>query len=77
MTRSVLVYVDDKACAFPAFHRVLRSGGRISLYEPINHRYIELNRDTLFGYDATPIQDVKLERRKFVGRSGTGPIAVG
>lgn len=58
MTRSVLIYVEDKASAFAAFHRVLRPGGRISLYEPINQRYIELNRDTLFGYDATPIQDL-------------------
>lgn len=55
MTRSVLIYVEDKASAFAAFHRVLRPGGRISLYEPINRRYTELNRDTLFGYDATPI----------------------
>ena len=56
MTRSVLIYVEDKASAFAAFHRVLRPSGRISLFEPINQRYTELNRDTLFGYDATPIQ---------------------
>lgn len=55
MTRSVLIYVENKARAFTAFHRVLRPGGRISLYEPINRRYIELNRDTLFGYDAASI----------------------
>jgi arsenite methyltransferase len=35
-TRSVLIYVDDKPRAFAEFHRVLREGGRISLYEPIN-----------------------------------------
>ncbi len=58
MTRSVLIYVEDKASAFTAFLRVLRPGGRISLYEPINRRYTERNRDTLFGYDATPIQDL-------------------
>jgi arsenite methyltransferase len=35
-TRSVLIYVTDKARAFAAFHRVLRPGGRVSLFEPIN-----------------------------------------
>src|SRR5438876_4375788 len=35
-TRSVLIYVKDKARAFAEFHRVLRPRGRISLYEPIN-----------------------------------------
>ncbi len=58
MTRSVLIYVEDKAAAFSAFHRVLRPGGRVSLFEPINRRSTDLNRDTLFGYDATPIRDL-------------------
>jgi arsenite methyltransferase len=35
-TRSVLIYVEDKARAFEEFFRVLRPGGRVSLYEPIN-----------------------------------------
>ena len=35
-TRSVLIYVRDKAAAFAEFARVLRPGGRISLWEPIN-----------------------------------------
>jgi SAM-dependent methyltransferase len=35
-TRSVLIYVKEKASAFGAFHRVLRIGGRFSLFEPIN-----------------------------------------
>jgi arsenite methyltransferase len=35
-TRSVLIYVKDKARTFLEFHRVLRRGGRISLFEPIN-----------------------------------------
>jgi SAM-dependent methyltransferase len=35
-TRSVLIYVHDKAAAFAEFFRVLRPGGRISLFEPIN-----------------------------------------
>lgn len=35
-TRSVLIYVADKEQAFAEFFRVLRPGGRISLFEPIN-----------------------------------------
>jgi ubiquinone/menaquinone biosynthesis C-methylase UbiE len=35
-TRSVLIYVTDKARALAEFHRVLRPGGRASLFEPIN-----------------------------------------
>jgi arsenite methyltransferase len=35
-TRSVLIYVKKKEQALEEFFRVLRSGGRISLYEPIN-----------------------------------------
>lgn len=58
VTRSVLIYVEDKAAAFASFRRVLKPGGRISLFEPINRRGTELNRDTLFGYEAAPIQDL-------------------
>jgi ubiquinone/menaquinone biosynthesis C-methylase UbiE len=35
-TRSVLIYVEDKARAFEEVFRVLRPGGRFSIYEPIN-----------------------------------------
>lgn len=35
-TRSVLIYVAAKERAFAAFHRVLRPGGRLSIFEPIN-----------------------------------------
>ncbi|MDP9236150.1 MAG: methyltransferase domain-containing protein [Chloroflexota bacterium] len=40
-TRSVLIYVKDKSAAFREFHRVLKPGGRLSLWEPIN-RFTEL-----------------------------------
>lgn len=36
VTRSVLMYVDDTAEAARELHRVLRPGGRISLFEPVN-----------------------------------------
>jgi arsenite methyltransferase len=35
-TRSVLIYVRDKRRCFEEFFRVLRPGGRVSLFEPIN-----------------------------------------
>ncbi len=58
MTRSVLIYVDDKRSAFAAFHRVLKPGGRISLFEPINRRMVHLNRGTFLGFDASPVEDL-------------------
>ncbi len=42
-TRSVLIYVKDKEAAFRAFKRVLKPGGRISLFEPINRLTEELS----------------------------------
>jgi ubiquinone/menaquinone biosynthesis C-methylase UbiE len=35
-TRSVLIYVKDKAAAFSEFQRVLRPAGRAAIFEPIN-----------------------------------------
>jgi arsenite methyltransferase len=49
-TRSVLIYVKDKAQAFAEFHRVLRPGGRMSLFEPIN-RFGMKERACTWGYD--------------------------
>jgi ubiquinone/menaquinone biosynthesis C-methylase UbiE len=57
-TRSVLVYVRDKRSAFREFHRVLRAGGRISLYEPIN-RFAHPEPDGFFGgYDLRPLAQI-------------------
>ena len=50
-TRSVLIYVEDKARAFAEFFRVLRPGGRISLFEPINTFGMELRRREFFALD--------------------------
>ena len=61
-TRSVLIYVDDKAAAFREFHRVLRAGGRVSLFEPINR----LNR-FVDAYDSGPVKELD-ERIKRVFR---------
>jgi len=54
-TRSVLIYVKDKSAAFRAFHRVLRRGGRFSLFEPINE--FPRGKDHWFpGWDIEPVR---------------------
>jgi ubiquinone/menaquinone biosynthesis C-methylase UbiE len=53
-TRSVLIYVKDKETALREFFRVLRPGGRISVFEPIN--VLMHDPDRLFGYDITPVK---------------------
>jgi arsenite methyltransferase len=49
-TRSVLIYVLDKGRALTAFHRVLRPGGRISLFEPINRLMFPDPEGRFWGY---------------------------
>jgi arsenite methyltransferase len=56
-TRSVLIYVADKRRAFEEFFRVLKPGGRLSNFEPIN-RFKQPEPPHLFeGYDVTPVQE--------------------
>ena len=43
-TRSVLIYVAEKARAFREFIRVLRPGGRLAFFEPINRFGMEERR---------------------------------
>ena len=57
-TRSVLIYVSAKQQAFNEFYRVLRPGGRLSIFEPIN-RYGSPGPPDRFGaYDAKPIMEI-------------------
>jgi arsenite methyltransferase len=75
-TRSVLIYVADKAAAFGEFRRVLRPGGRISSYEPIN-RLMHGNRKLFMGYDIQPVADIaaKAEARfEAMQPSATDPM---
>ena len=39
MTRSVLMYIVDKGRTAAEFFRVLRPGGRVSIFEPVNRYY--------------------------------------
>ncbi|BEL06468.1 hypothetical protein Q0Z83_046590 [Actinoplanes sichuanensis] len=57
-TRSVLMYSDRKAAAFAEFFRVLRPGGRVSLFEPINRFAARKGPGDLFGLGRTPVDDL-------------------
>ena len=57
-TRSVLIYSTGKAAAFAEFHRVLRPGGRLSIFEPINRFAGRRRPDDLFELGGTPVDDL-------------------
>ncbi len=56
--RAVLIYEPGKAAAFAEFYRVLRPGGRLSLFEPINSFAFPEPADRFFGYDVLPVADI-------------------
>jgi arsenite methyltransferase len=57
-TRSVLIYVAAKQRAFDEFHRTLKPGGRLSIFEPIN-RFGHPGQPGRFGaYDVKPILEI-------------------
>jgi arsenite methyltransferase len=54
-TRSVVIYVEEKQRAFDTFHRVLRPGGRLSMFEPINSFTFPEPEHEYMGFDVAPI----------------------
>jgi arsenite methyltransferase len=58
--RSVLIYLDreGKRQALAEARRVLRPGGRLSVFEPINRFSFPERRDRLLGFDVAPVQEL-------------------
>jgi arsenite methyltransferase len=57
-TRSVLIYVSEKQKAFDEFHRVLKRGGELSIFEPINRFGVSESPTIFNGWDVTPVADI-------------------
>jgi SAM-dependent methyltransferase len=57
-TRSVLIYVADKERSFREFRRVLRAGGRVSLFEPINRFGMCERSEGFWGYPSDGLADL-------------------
>ena len=57
-TRSVLIYVSRKDVAFAEFRRVLRPGGRLSIFEPINRFLVQHRPDDMFGLGDSPVAEL-------------------
>jgi ubiquinone/menaquinone biosynthesis C-methylase UbiE len=68
MTRSVLIYVADKARAFAEFRRVLRPGGRLSVWEPINAHGFPEPDERLAGYDVGQLATLAAKVREVFER---------
>ena len=75
-TRSVLIYVEDKREAFASLRRVLRPGGRVSMFEPINGLMFPEPRGHFWGYDLSGIENlVARVRTQFAGSDDPGSRA--
>ncbi len=67
-TRSVLIYVEDKLRAFAEFHRVLKPGGRLSIFEPINRFSRSMDEGTFIGYDVSAVENLAAKVRSVYQR---------
>jgi SAM-dependent methyltransferase len=69
MTRSTLIYLHDKARTLREFFRVLRRGGRLSMFEPINSFAWPEHEGLFAGYDVDAVQDIAHRVRGCFGAS--------
>jgi ubiquinone/menaquinone biosynthesis C-methylase UbiE len=56
--RSVLIYVDDRDAAFAEFFRVLRPGGHLSVFEPLNSFEYPGPADRWGPWDVAPVREL-------------------
>ena len=66
--RAVLCYVRDKARALKEFFRVLRRGGRLSIFELVARFGHPAPPHLFWGYDVTPVLDLATKVRAVYGR---------
>jgi arsenite methyltransferase len=67
-TRSVVIYVAEKQRAFEEFFRVLRPGGRLAMFEPINSYAYPQPEDRFSYYDVTEVQELATKVKQFYDR---------
>jgi arsenite methyltransferase len=67
-TRSVLINVRDKRRAFTEFHRVLKPGGRLSIFEPVASFRGTEPRGVFLGCDVSAVEDFAERVKAFYHR---------
>ena len=67
-TRYVLIYVSAKQNAFDEFYRVLKPGGQLSIFEPINRFGFPEPPNRFGGIDVTPVMEIVQKLRGLYDR---------
>jgi hypothetical protein len=67
------LYLNGYVSKLQAFYRVLRPGGRISVFEPIN--VLMRDPDRLLGYDITPVKLLAAKLGRSMSPSGR-PVSI-
>ena len=75
-TRSVIIYVSDKRAAFREFFHVLRPGGRLSMFEPINRFGYPEPEGRFMGLDVQEVWPLVRRLRDGYNRLGGGEEAM-
>src|SRR5919201_3658287 len=68
-TRSVVIYLEDKPATLREFFRMLRRGGRLSMFEPINSFGWPEPEGVFAGHDAQAVWDIAAKLRGCYGAS--------